>query len=72
MKRFNRVVFGNTSSPFLPNETIRNHVTRYEANDSQFVSDFLTSLYVDDFNEGKDSVSEAFELYKKSKIKNEE
>ena len=47
-------------------------MTKYEANDSQFVSDFLTSLYVDDFNEGKDSVSEAFELYKKSKIKNEE
>ena len=53
MKRFNRVVFGVTSSPFLLKATIRHHVTKYEANDPQFVSDFLTSLYVDDFNGGK-------------------
>ena len=53
VKRFNRVVFGVTSSPFLMKATIRHHVTKYEANDPQFVSDFLTSLYVDDFNGGK-------------------
>ena len=44
VKRFNRVVFGVTSSPFLMNATIRHHVTKYEANDSKFVTDFLTSL----------------------------
>ena len=67
VKRFNRVVFGVTSSPFLLNATVRHHVTSYESEDPQFVKEFLSSLYVDDFNGGKDSVSEAFQLYLKAK-----
>ena len=39
LKRFNRVVFGVTSSPFLLNGTVRNHVSNYEAEDPQFVND---------------------------------
>ena len=67
VKRFNRVVFGVTSSPFLLNGTVRHHVSNYEVEDPQFVNDFLSSLYVDDFNGGKDSVPEAFQLYTKAK-----
>ena len=67
VKRFNRVVFGVASSPFLLNATIRHHVTKYEAYHPQFVSDFLTSLHGDDFKRGKDSVPEAFQLYTKAR-----
>ena len=72
VKRFNRVVFGVTSSPFLLNGTVRHHVSNYEVEDPQFVNDFLSSLYVDDFNGGKDSVPEAFQLYSKAKSVMEE
>ena len=67
VKRFNRVVFGVASSPFLLNATIRHHVTKYEAYHPQFVSDFLTSLHGDDFKKGTDSVPEAFQLYTKAR-----
>lgn len=69
VKHFNRVVFGVTSSPFLLNGTIRYHVTHYESEDPQFVNEFLNSLYVDDFNGGKVSDSEAFKLYSKAKCR---
>ena len=69
VKRFNRVVFGVTSSPFLLNGTIRHDVTHYESEDPLFVNEFLNSLYVDDFNGGKISDSEAFELYSKAKCR---
>ena len=69
VKRFNRVVFGVTSSPFLLNGTLRHHVTNYESEDPQFVNEFLNSLYVDDFNGGKVNDSEAFELYSKAKCR---
>ncbi|KAK2546895.1 hypothetical protein P5673_033374 [Acropora cervicornis] len=72
VKRFNRVVFGVTSSPFLLNGTVRHHVSNYEVEDPQFVNDFLSSLYVDDFNGGKDSVPEAFQLYTKAKSRMKE
>lgn len=68
VKRFNRVVFGITSSPFLLNWTIKHHVS-YESEDPQFVNEFLNSFYVDDFNVGKVSDSEAFELYSKAKCR---
>ena len=67
LKRFNRVVFVVTSSPFLLNGTIRHHVTSYESEDPQFVNEFLNALYVDDFNGGKNNDSEAFELYSKAR-----
>ena len=67
LKRFNRVVFGVTSSPFLLNGTIRHHVTSYESEDPQFVNEFLNSLYVGDFNGGKNNDSEVFELYSKAR-----
>ena len=72
VKRFNRVVFGVTSSPFLLKGTVRHHVSNYEVEDPQFVNDFLSSLYEDDFNGCKDSVPEAFQLYTKAKSRMKE
>ena len=65
-------MFGVTSSPLLLNGTVRHHVSNYEVEDPQFVNDFLSSLYVDDFNGGKDSVPEAFQLYTKAKSRMKE
>jgi len=67
-------MFGVTSSPFLLNVTVRHHVCNYEAEDPQFVNDFLISLYVDDFNwgRGQDSAPEAFQLYTKAKSRMKE
>ena len=59
VKRFNRVVFGVTSSPFLLNGTVQHHIGKYAMEDPQFAQDMLSSLYVDDFNGGKSTVSEA-------------
>ena len=67
VKRFNRVVFGVTSSPFLLNETVQHHIAKYATEDPQFAQDMLSSLYVDDFNGGKSNVSEAADLSRKTK-----
>ena len=65
--RFTRLVFGLVCSPFILNAVLRNHLTKYEANDPQFVFDVLKSLYVDDYASGEDSVSACFDLYQKLK-----
>ena len=65
-------MFGVTSSPFLLKGTVRHHVSNYEDEDPQFVNDFLSSLYVDDFNGGKDSVPEAFQPYTQAKSRMKE
>ena len=57
------------SEPFvLLNTTLHHHVKTYEVLDSQFVKDFLSSLYVDGLSSGNDSVAEAFQLFLKSKL----
>ena len=65
--KFNRLVFGLVSSPFILNATLRNHLLKYEGEDPQFVNDVLNSLYVDDYASGKNSVPDAFEHYLKLK-----
>ena len=60
-------VFGVTSSPFLLNGTVQHHIAKYATEDLQFAQDMLSSLYVDDFNGGKSNVSEAADLYRKTK-----
>ena len=69
VRRFNQVVFGVTSSPFLLNGTVQHHIAKYATDDPQFAQDMLSSLYVDDFNGGKSNVSEAADLYRKTKYR---
>ena len=64
--RFNRVVFGLTSSPFLLNGTIRKHWEQYLEEDSSFVERFLMDLYVDDTTSGCNSVDEGKYFYNTS------
>ena len=45
------VVFGMTSSPFLLNGTVRNHVSSYHF-DPEFVMQILRSFLMDDFSGG--------------------
>ena len=56
--RFTSLVFGLVCCPFILNAVLRNHLTKYEETDSQFVFDVLKSLYVDDYAFGGDSVQE--------------
>ena len=65
--RFARVVFGVTSSPFLLNATLHNHITSYEKNDPEFVKQMLRSLYADDLSVSLADVEEAYQLYLKSR-----
>ena len=66
--RLARVAFGVTSSPFLLNGTVRNHVSSYHF-DPEFVMQVLRSFFVDDFSCGNKTTIAAFELYKKLKIR---
>ena len=65
--RFTRQVFGLVCSPFILNAVLRNHLTKYEETDPQFVFDVLKSLYVDDYASGGGSVQECRMLYRKLK-----
>ena len=46
--RFARVIFGDTSSPFLLNEAITTYAKKYEL-DNDFVNNILDCFYADDF-----------------------
>lgn len=67
--RFARVAFGVSSSPFLLNATINNHMERYRDRDPLFVDKFLSSIYVDDVSLGSTDVDATYELYLKSKTR---
>ena len=67
--RFLRVIFGLTSSPFLLNATIRNHLSKYIQFERNFVEKFLEDLYVDGTTSGTKSVEEGKEFYVKAKKK---
>ena len=47
---------------------LRHHVKKHEDLDSQFVKEFLSSLYVDDLSSGSDSVTDVFQLFLKSEL----
>ena len=66
--RFARVTFGITSSPFLLNGTIRNHIGNYKY-DKAFVQKIENSFYVDDFSGGGTSFETAIEFYKKLQVR---
>ena len=58
-----------SSSPFLLNATVNQHLETYREADSAFVDQFLSSIYVDDLVTGCDDVESAHEFYLKSKLR---
>ena len=54
--RFDRVVFGNASSPFLLNATIKHHLSGFE--NTRVVNELKQNLYVDDWLSGCDTEEE--------------
>ena len=54
--RFTRVPFGNKSSPFLLNATIKHHLETFPK--TKVVTQVLDRLYVDDWLTGADSDAE--------------
>ena len=64
--RLARVVFGVTSSPFLLNRTVRNHLSSYHFH-PEFAMQVLLSFFVDYFSRGSKTTTAAFGLYKKLK-----
>jgi hypothetical protein len=65
--RFNRVVFGITSSPFLLNGTIRHHLDKYVHNEHEVAQQMKNDLYVDDLVSGCNTSEAGRVLYDKSK-----
>ena len=62
--RFLRVVFGLTSSPFLLNGTIRQHLEKYRDKYPDIIKKLIEDLYVDDTTTGCNSVEEGKEFFK--------
>ena len=58
--RFVRVPFGNTSSPFLLNATIKHHLNFYS--NSVTIQELKENLYVDDWLSGANTVEEASKM----------
>lgn len=59
--RFNRIVFGNTASPFLLNATVKCHLSEYS--DCEVVKNLQRDMYVDNWFSGADSVEELATQY---------
>ena len=58
--RISRVAFGNASSPFLLNATIKHHLAKFDK--SRTVSELQTNLYVDDWLTGADTEQELTQM----------
>jgi len=65
--RFNRVVFGVSSSPFLFNAVLRYHLSSFEDVDPEFVEIMCKSFYVDDLVLSSGNITEAYSLYCKAR-----
>ena len=65
--RFNRVVFGVNSSPFILNAVLRHHLSSFLDLNPGFCMQMSQSFYVDDLVTGCANVVEAFSLYSKAK-----
>ena len=65
--RFNRILFGTNSSPFLLKGTLHHHITKYYKEDIGFTTKLLESLYVDDVSSGSGTTEGGFELYQEAK-----
>ena len=56
--RFLRVPFGNTSSSFLLNATIKYHLSKYPV--TEVIQDLKQDMYIDNWMSGAGSVDEAY------------
>ena len=56
-----------TSSPFLLNGTITDHLKMYVERDQNIITKFVEDLYVDDTTSRCSSVEKGMEFYQKSK-----
>ena len=65
--RFQRVVFGCNSSPFLLNAVLRHHINRYVEQDPEFVRKLLGGFFVDDLVTGGKDTQDTLTLYEKAK-----
>ena len=65
--RFCSVVFGVTSSPFLLNATIKQHLQKYANGNPELVKALLNSLNVDDMTSGESTVERGFDLFVNSR-----
>ena len=65
--RYNRVVFGVSSSPFILNAVLRQHLESFNDTDPEFTSKVKESFFVDDLVTGADSAESACQLYQKAK-----
>ena len=68
VKRFTRLVFGVSSSPFLLNATLKYHLNKYAVSDPEFVK-ILKALYMDDLSTGGQTVNETYKLFLKTKLR---
>ena len=60
--RFCRLPFGNRSSPFVFNATVKYHLSQFEQ--SKVISELNENLYVDNWMTGGDEVSEVMQMKK--------
>ena len=65
--RFCRVVFRVTSSLFLLNATIKQHLQKYANENPELVKALLNSLYVDVMASGESTVERSFDLFVNSR-----
>ena len=64
--RFVRVPFGNKSSPFLLNATVKHHLSKFSP--SRVVDELCENMYVDDWLSGCDDHSEACDMLNKANV----
>ena len=64
--RFNRVVFGVNSSPFLLNGVLRHHLSKFKELDPEFATTLANNFYVDDLVFGASNVDDARNLHLKA------
>ena len=65
--RYNTVVLGVSSSPFISNAVLRHHIESFRNIDPEFESKLIESYYVDDLVTGCETTEEAFCLYEKAR-----
>ena len=65
--RFQRVIFGCNSSPFLLNAVLQHHINQFRDQDPYFVRKLLRSFFVDDLVTGCRDTQEGISLYENAK-----